>query len=128
MRTLDECIDSLELLSSVNWREKAAHADVLHYLKTYRENQQAYEDGSRKAEEARERYVEAVQNCERVENRYKWINIAVRMPQTDGQYLTFVKYRDKTTAVKLKLWKDGTFTSEPKQVLFWMPLPPDPEE
>ena len=35
-------------------------ADAIHYLKAYRENQHAYEEGNRKAEEARERYLEVL--------------------------------------------------------------------
>ncbi len=41
MKTLTETIESLELLSSINWREKAKHADELHYLREYAADLQA---------------------------------------------------------------------------------------
>lgn len=63
MKTLDEVITELE--------DEGLFPDALHYLRTYRENQQTYEENSRKAEEARERYLEAVRNCEQAENKYK---------------------------------------------------------
>ena len=44
-----------------------------------------------------------------------------------GPYLTFCRYRDGSTAQKIKLWKDGTFTSEMKLVTHWMRLPAGPE-
>ena len=58
MKTLDEVIEELE--------DEGLFADALHYLRAYRENQQAYVENSQKAEEARERYLEAVKNCEHV--------------------------------------------------------------
>lgn len=63
MKTIDEVIAELE--------DEGVFADALNYLKTYRENQHAYEENSRKAEEARELYLEAVKNCEVAENKYK---------------------------------------------------------
>lgn len=56
-----------------------------------------------------------------------WISVKERMPETEGQYLTFCKYRNGSTAVKVKLWKNFGFTSENENVSFWMELPADPE-
>lgn len=88
MMTLDDVIEAMERCSiphyfdckecpyedddaEVGCRSDDRDADVLHYLKTYRENQQTYIENSRKAEEARERYLEAVKNCELAENKYR---------------------------------------------------------
>ena len=92
MMTLDDVIEAMERCSiphyfdckgcpyedddaEVGCRSDDRDADALHYLKTYRENQQTYIENSRKAEEARERYLEAVRNCELAENKY---NQAIR--------------------------------------------------
>ena len=58
----------------------------------------------------------------------KWIRIDDGRPEQDGSYLTIVRYRDGSICQKIKLWKDGAFTSEAKQVTHWQPLPPEPEE
>lgn len=90
MKTLDEVINALEIcghdespkcpyFDTEHWCCCEDHMrsiyplknDALHYLRNYRENQHAYEEGNRKAEEARERYLEAVKNCELAENKYK---------------------------------------------------------
>lgn len=80
MKTLDEVIEAQERCATYpNCHFCFLHAgpvcewiqDALHYLKAYRENQHAYEEGNCKAEEARERYLEAVKNCELAENKYK---------------------------------------------------------
>lgn len=88
MKTLDEVIEAMERCSiphyfdckgcpyedddaEVGCRSDDRDADALHYLKTYRENQHAYIENSRKAEEARERYMEEFKNCELAENKYK---------------------------------------------------------
>ena len=88
MMTLDDVIEAMERCSiphyfdckgcpyedddaEVGCRSDDRDADALHYLKTYRENQQTYIENSRKAEEARERYLEAVKNCELAENKYR---------------------------------------------------------
>ena len=57
-----------------------------------------------------------------------WISVNDRMPERRGTYLTFCRYRDGDTAMKIKLWKDGAFTSEARAVTHWMELPADPEE
>ena len=88
MMTLDDVIEAMERCSiphcfdckgcpyedddaEVGCRSDDRDADALHYLKTYRENQQTYIENSREAEEARERYLEAVKNCELAENKYR---------------------------------------------------------
>lgn len=80
MKTLDEVIEAQKRCTTYpNYHFCYLHSgsicewirDALHYLKTYRENQHAYEENSRKAEEARERYLEAVKNCELAENKYR---------------------------------------------------------
>ena len=88
MMTLDDVIEAMERCSiphyfdckgcpyedddaEVGCRSDDRDADALQYLKTYRENQQTYIENSRKAEEARERYLEAVKNCELAENKYR---------------------------------------------------------
>ncbi len=80
MKTLDEVIEAQERCETYpNCHFCYLHSgpmcewirDALHYLKTYRENQQTYIENSRKAEEARERYLEAVKNCELAENKYR---------------------------------------------------------
>ena len=88
MKTLDEVIIALEVCT-YGYCSHPKHGDcpylderndcdirqrkldALHYLRNYRENQHAYEEGNRKAEEARERYLEAVKNCELAENKYR---------------------------------------------------------
>lgn len=57
-----------------------------------------------------------------------WISVKERTPERGGQYLTWCRYRDGDTAMKIKLWKDGAFTSEAKAVTHWMPLPEPPED
>ena len=62
MKTLDEVITGMTelILSGKTADVKSTVRGALHYLKAYRENQQAYEENTRKAEEARERYLEAM--------------------------------------------------------------------
>ena len=98
MRTLDEVIESMELTSDVNRHYREENADVLHYLK------------------------------ELQGQRSGWISVKDRLPETEGSYLAFCRYRDGGTRQTIKLWKGGVFTSETKQVTHWMPLPADPEE
>ena len=84
MKTLDEVIKAFEQCKDDKCYGCAYHekvhansciakrnSDALQYLKTYRENRQTYIENSRKAEEARERYLEAVKNCELAENKYR---------------------------------------------------------
>lgn len=78
---------------------------------------------NRRAEESRSDCEVLRSNCEVPQ----WIPVTERMPETEGTYLTFCRYRDGETVQKLKLWKGGAFTSEPRQVLFWRELPADPE-
>jgi len=57
-----------------------------------------------------------------------WISVRNRLPEKEGSYLTFVRFRDGSTQQKIKLFKYGSFTSEAKAVTHWRELPPDPEE
>ena len=80
VKTLDEVIKAYEIChasildcdgcpydNGMRWRDSDCYiADAIHYLQAYRANQQTYVENSRKAEEARERYMEAVRNCEHV--------------------------------------------------------------
>ena len=60
----------------------------------------------------------------------EWISIKDRTPLVKESYLTFCRFRDGQTEQKIKLWNpaEGQFTSQPNAVLYWMPLPADPEE
>ena len=60
----------------------------------------------------------------------KWISVKDRLPEKEGSYLTFCRYRDGDTRQAIKLWMPrlNRFTSEANAVTHWMPLPPDPEE
>ena len=88
MKTLDEVIEELE--------DEGLFADALHYLRAYRENQQAYVENSQKAEEARERYLEAVKNCELAENRYR------RLYEETSQKCAVTSQNDPLTWSELK--------------------------
>lgn len=101
MKKLNEVIAEMEYEAEYNSGEQRSYdADALHYLKTYQANQHAYEENSRKAEEARERYQEAVKNCELAENKYKRLceetsqNFAVTSQNDpDGDHQQLLKCR-----------------------------------
>ena len=58
-----------------------------------------------------------------------WISVNDRMPNRRGTYLTFCRFRDGQTEIKVKLWTPTIgFTSQAKAVTHWMPLPDAPEE
>ena len=58
-----------------------------------------------------------------------WISVNDRMPERRGTYLTFCRFRDGQTEIKVKLWAPAIgFTSQAKAVTHWMPLPDAPEE
>lgn len=59
-------------------------------------------------------------------NGPRWIPIR-QQPEEERQYLTFCRYRNGSTAIKVKLWKNYAFTSENENVFYWMPLPAAPE-
>ena len=73
MRTLDEVIESITTQSGLEirnvrkperdrfWVDRQTYNDALHYLKTYRENQQTCIENSRKAKKARELYLESAE-------------------------------------------------------------------
>lgn len=92
-------------------------------LSSYLSEADAINAWNRRAEESRSNCEVLRSNCE----VQQWIPVTERMPETEGTYLTFCRYRDGDTVQKLKLWKGGAFTSEPRQVLFWRELPADPE-
>ena len=113
MKTLDEVIKAFEWCCNddnddcnecpYDGEDDGCHQrnlNALHYLRTYRANQQAYEESSRKAEEARERYLEAVKNCERAENIYKQQQKAAE----DALWI-FKEDKDELTALRA-YWKE----------------------
>jgi hypothetical protein len=60
----------------------------------------------------------------------KWISVFDRLPEKDGSYLVFCRYRNGDTRQDIKLWMSrlNKFTSEAGAVKYWRDLPPDPEE
>ena len=57
-----------------------------------------------------------------------WISVNDRMPDRRGTYLVHCRFRDGQTEIKVKLWTPSLgFTSQPKAVTHWMPLPEPPE-
>lgn len=127
MRTLEECIESLELMSSINRREKEKHADVLHYLCMLKANLQQMDTVQKIKEDAvrqRDAHIKALAELK----SGGWISIDKQRPEKEGKYLTFCKYRNGSTDIKVKLWKPNYgFTSENMNVFYWMPLPKSPE-
>ena len=125
-KTCDECPYAEECgSSSMNpWRD-----DVLRCLREYRAQKDhvAYVESIRvQFEEARDRHLKALGELKG--SAGKWNDISRgKLPEKEGQYLTFCKYRNGSTAVKVKLWKNYCFTSENVNVFYWMELPADPE-
>lgn len=58
----------------------------------------------------------------------EWISVKERLPETEGSYLVFCRYRNGSTRQDIKLWMPrlNKFTSEANAVTHWMELPPDP--
>ena len=135
MKTLDEVIELSEnILMFAHLPKDDTTSTVglaLHYLKSYQsalkqmeENQQIIEDAVRQ----RDAHIKALAELKNQEKRMQWIPAKYgTMPEREGEYLTLCVYRDGSTAQKIKLWKDYRFTSENKNVIYWMELPQDPE-
>lgn len=64
MRTLNEVIEAIEVCRDSYVAGKIIKSDALHYLKAFR-------DAKDTLEREKDRYAEAVKNCERAENKYK---------------------------------------------------------
>ena len=113
MMTLDDVIEAMDRCSiphyfdckgcpyedddaEVGCRSDDRDADALHYLKTYRENQQTYIENSRKAEEARERYLEVLTDY--VALKQYWAEQQENEPLT---WEEFCKMGDKPVWIKV---------------------------
>jgi len=127
-RTLDQVIADMQLISDVNAHYREENADVLRYLceyKVYQRDREVIEQIREDAIRQRDAHIAALRKIK----ADRWISVKDRLPEIDGTYLCSCRYRDGSTAQKLKLYRsDMGFTSEPKQVTHWRPLPPDPEE
>lgn len=153
MKTLDEVIDDFEKACDLERRCEGCSGclgqeygcpndgaesvpDALCYLKEYRSEKAMWEK-TREDEQAR--YQEAIDNCNRAENKFTlaWKDLQAKeaaawhkwpkIPHKEGQYLTFCRYRNGSTAMKIKLWKDSRFTSENEAVQYWRQLPKEPD-
>ena len=135
MKTIDELIKKFEicnelenLCSECPYIEErcSCDPDALHYLKTYQANKHAYEEGNRKAEEARERYMEAVRNCEVAENKYKRLckgtsqNSAVTSQNDPLTWQELKQMEGKPVWVEADYFEKGWFLVDASLVNIWV--------